>query len=607
MTDQERALEKIVSEIEKATTGFSKSIPGIERQVYEKLIDLVRELKTSNGKIQMVSENVRLIAKVKAEIENIILNPRYKSEVKKFLGAFESVTLLQDAYFSTMVDKYSPAKVLGQVKQDAVKQAAIDLTEAGISANVTTGVQNILRRNITEGGSFASLMDDMRGFLVTTEDSPGALQRYASTITITSLNTYSATYNETISSDLGFQWRMYTGSLLETSRPWCVHMVKKKYVHVSELQTVISDNIDGVKICSGDIPCNKKTGLPSGMMEGTNASNVTQRRGGWSCGHQFGGVPDAVVPANLRAKIKTGFAPPPVKDPEPAPPASVKTTPPKPPVVPAPSPAPSTGLKPLTDSKIYSTHDKKVTEKFHEVADFADGAIDIANEFKTSLIVTKTSQLSTYNSRSKFSAETSVPISHLPKLGKHTDGCCSTDNKFMIAKLEKGDRIEFKSYDKEFSISSAKEFLALNSKFRETFSSTYGKIIVDEKGIMMAKVQDDGTVKHWGVGILDQSNKAPTVSHELGHLIHNKYDKSAFRSLSMRPKMMAIATKLNVTLNDAPTIYGQTNWSEFWSECFSAYIYSRNAFKIRFPKAYELFETTAKDYGIDLKTITQAK
>ena len=81
-------------------------------------------------------------------------------------------------------------------------------------------------------------------------------------------------------------------------------MVKKRYVHKSELQTVIDDNIDGVDICSEDIPCNKKTGLPQGMIKGTNASNITQRRGGWQCGHQFGGIPETLVPENIRKKFE---------------------------------------------------------------------------------------------------------------------------------------------------------------------------------------------------------------------------------------------------------------------------------------------------------------
>lgn len=304
MTSQERALNAIIREIEKSVSGFDKSIPSIEKQVYSRLTELVKDLKLQSGRIAMVTENVRLIASIKSEIEKLILSKPYLKSVKEFLSTFDAVTTLQNNYFTTMVDKFSPSRVLNSVKKEAINSTATALTEAGISANVTEGIQNILRRNINEGGQFSQLLDDLKGFIVSSTDNPGVLARYANQITTDALNQYSATYNETVSSDLGFKWRMYTGSLLETSRPWCVHMVKKKYVHESELQTVISDHIDGVKICSSEIPCNKKTGLPSGMIKGTDASNVANRRGGWQCGHQFGGVPDAVVPKNIRMKFE---------------------------------------------------------------------------------------------------------------------------------------------------------------------------------------------------------------------------------------------------------------------------------------------------------------
>ena len=81
-------------------------------------------------------------------------------------------------------------------------------------------------------------------------------------------------------------------------------MVKKKYVHKSEFQTILSGNIDGVDICSDKIPCNKKTKLPNGMKADTNTSNITNYAGGWNCGHAFYAVAKEAVPKNIRDKFK---------------------------------------------------------------------------------------------------------------------------------------------------------------------------------------------------------------------------------------------------------------------------------------------------------------
>lgn len=303
-------LDKIVKSIQKEVDRFDSGIPSVERRVYERIIELSGKLKTRGGRLENSVENIRAISELSSEIEKLIIDPKYKASVTDFTKAFEVVSQLQQSYFASLSVKVGRKDLLKAIQKDAVGYTVKQLTDQGVAKSVSQGIESILRRNITEGGSLGSMIEQMRAFIVSGVDEngnpiPGAVRRYARQITTDSLNQFSATYNETISEDLGFEWRMYTGSLLETSRPWCVHMVEKKYVHKSELQTVISDNIDGVKICSKDIPCNKKTGLPSGMIEGTNASNVAQRRGGWQCGHQFGGVPSAVVPKELRLKFES--------------------------------------------------------------------------------------------------------------------------------------------------------------------------------------------------------------------------------------------------------------------------------------------------------------
>jgi len=307
MASHSKILDDIVKSIDADIASFQGKMPDMEGKIYSKILELAKDLEVKNGRITNSVQNIRAIGKLMQEIQKVMLSPEYVDRVENFTKAFDQVEKLQASYFSALAVDIKPKKLLGAIKMDAIGYTIDQLTEAGISAKVSPGIEQILRNNVTQGGSFSDLMEQMRSYITTTTDadgnkSLGALERHTSQITTDALNQYSASYNETVSSDLGFKWRMYTGSLLETSRPWCVHMIKKKYVHESELETVISDNIDGVQICSGEIPCNKKTGLPSGMMKGTNASNVAQRRGGWQCGHQFGGVPDAVVPKGLRDK-----------------------------------------------------------------------------------------------------------------------------------------------------------------------------------------------------------------------------------------------------------------------------------------------------------------
>jgi hypothetical protein len=71
------------------------------------------------------------------------------------------------------------------------------------------------------------------------------------------------------------------------------------YIHVSQLEEIVSGNI-----CGEQVPIYDKTGLPQGMIAGTNASNFRINRGGYNCNHQLYPVSAAVVPKELRDKFK---------------------------------------------------------------------------------------------------------------------------------------------------------------------------------------------------------------------------------------------------------------------------------------------------------------
>jgi hypothetical protein len=99
--------------------------------------------------------------------------------------------------------------------------------------------------------------------------------------------------------DLGLEWFMYTGSNIETTREFCEVLTKKKWIHKSEIPTILTGKID-------DYQCEiyPKTGLPKGMIADTTPENFQCNCGGWNCRHQLIPVAEAAVPADVRAKFK---------------------------------------------------------------------------------------------------------------------------------------------------------------------------------------------------------------------------------------------------------------------------------------------------------------
>ncbi len=105
--------------------------------------------------------------------------------------------------------------------------------------------------------------------------------------------------NKLLTDDLDTEWFMYTGSNIETTREFCQHLTEKKYIHRSEIPTILTGKIDDHQCAIYD-----KTGLPYGMIEGTTPENFQVNCGGWNCRHQLVPVADAVVPSDVRRRFE---------------------------------------------------------------------------------------------------------------------------------------------------------------------------------------------------------------------------------------------------------------------------------------------------------------
>lgn len=297
MTKTDSLINDLLKATDDSINSFNAAVPDIQKQLFGKLQNLLKDLETKNGKLSNTVANIKAIGSLKTEIEKAILSKDYIANVTDFAKSFEIVSTLSDNYFAAITSDYSPNKVLNAIRKDAVGATVISLTESGISANVTEGIQNILRTSITTGGNYADLMEQMRTFILSDGKGLGALERYTKQITTDSLNQYSATYNHTVTNDLGLEWFMYTGSNLETTRPFCKLLTEKKYIHKSEIPTILNGHID-----NHNVPINPKTDVWAGGIPRTNESNFSINRGGYNCGHQLIPVTDAMVPDSAKSK-----------------------------------------------------------------------------------------------------------------------------------------------------------------------------------------------------------------------------------------------------------------------------------------------------------------
>lgn len=296
----------IIKKIKQSVAKLSRSIPKSQRKLYEAILEETKRFDTySDGRIRQTAKNLAVLASIRNKINRLILTDGYKESVKQFAKDFNEIATLQKEYWQEAEGTFKPRTLLKELRKQAIVEVVGKLTEQGIGANVSDRVIDILRTNITSGGSYKDLAKQLRNGL-TGKNQQGILERYVKQVAVDSVNQFSAQYTQIVSSDLGLEWFKYDNSDIDTTRPFCDAMTDQPYFHISQVENLLKAKglfymKDGKRT---KVPLNPKTGLPNGMIPGTNAENFFVNRGGYNCGHQIRPIRAISVPAAIRASVE---------------------------------------------------------------------------------------------------------------------------------------------------------------------------------------------------------------------------------------------------------------------------------------------------------------
>jgi hypothetical protein len=288
-------------DILEAIDKFNDGIPKDQERMFDNIIELVSDLERKNGNLVLSTKNLKIVRKIREQLGNAIVNKEYLKRVKEFTDSFEQIEKTNDLYFASIVTNYAKNEVFKEIRSLAIEQTVLSLTQVGLNANIGIPVADMLNTNVTSGGSYKSLLEQLRQSLLNNGESKGYLDRYAKTIATDSLNQFSRNYSQLVTEDLGLVWFYYAGDKMETSRDFCIEMMKarnggcRKFWHKSEIPELLKGNI-----CDKQVPIYDKTGLPYGFLPNTTPTNFPVLLGGYNCGHRFTSVPSSVVPKKLR-------------------------------------------------------------------------------------------------------------------------------------------------------------------------------------------------------------------------------------------------------------------------------------------------------------------
>src|ERR1035437_8686668 len=150
--------------------------------MYDELQPLLKIIETKNGNLLNNVTNLKLLGQLKNKLQNIIVNPEYKAAVQTFIDSYDTLSVLNMNYFKQFNQAFKPTKILPLIKELAIETTINDLVGQGMNVNIVGGVADILNTNITSGGSYASLQDQLRNHILNNNTGEGSLERYTKQI-----------------------------------------------------------------------------------------------------------------------------------------------------------------------------------------------------------------------------------------------------------------------------------------------------------------------------------------------------------------------------------------------------------------------------------------
>lgn len=284
--------ESIAAEHEVA---LIKDLDKVNKKLYDILLREVAKL-TKGGKL--TAENKALLSQLEGIIREALKESGYTKAMDSYFAGFPAVLQWTEDYYQKQGISLTPmlgdAKTYNEIQEKVIN----DLRGAGANKEIIKPLADLIRQGAFLGSSFQDAADSLKNVLI----EKNLPTRYVEQITKGALMMYDGAIQDEIKVRTKATHFYYVASIIETSRPFCVHM-KDKYgsgkISFKELEKDLneycpaglpSQDVITYTTVSGEKKTAKKG---SGMMENTFTYNFAKNAGGheYGCRHRVQVIP----------------------------------------------------------------------------------------------------------------------------------------------------------------------------------------------------------------------------------------------------------------------------------------------------------------------------
>lgn len=273
---------------------YLTEVERAQKRLFPQIVEILRQLAVdSSGNIILNSSNLALAANVKELVQQILADSEYISAVRSYAAGMNEQVNVSNELFAKAFDGFKPA---------ANAQALFRLTQANAVDLMVNAIGNqrfadVVRENIetaiSSNAGFTETVRQLQTIVTGDEEVDGKLLQYNKQIAHDTFAIADRNYTSAVSEELEAEWFFYSGSEIETTRPFCAAR-HNEYFYYKEIES-----------------WPQTAGDWAGRIPGTNSSTIYSYAGGYNCRHSIIPVSVRRVPeTKVREAIsKYGFKP----------------------------------------------------------------------------------------------------------------------------------------------------------------------------------------------------------------------------------------------------------------------------------------------------------
>jgi hypothetical protein len=305
MALQDLVLEKLRL-IDESEAAFLKELSGVEADVLRTIRSTLDEMDREAGRLVLNARNRRLLVKLSTDLDKVLAQ-KMKAPIQEYLTTFDRLDSLNTEMFRELgIRSISPQiSTVRLLTVDLISDKVTNFKNLG--PEIAQPIKQILGKNLLTGATFRDAELELKTFIQTTVDVAslqggtdlGHVNRWAKQITRDALSQYDGAVKQKIQEDLQMDSFRYVGTIKETTRSNCRHMLtlaptvtepqgsgkNRKLVQTPNRFSSLRQDDGGYRIA--DIPTiiNLSQG-GGGWIPGTTPENYFINRGGYNCRHE---------------------------------------------------------------------------------------------------------------------------------------------------------------------------------------------------------------------------------------------------------------------------------------------------------------------------------